>query len=132
MSPAISDLQILCICFVSLLELESSVERTDFANRVLTARKQVSLDKIRASMPAERIVKTVGYDEDFYLWTESQAALLRDVRPAHVDRSNIAKELESMGKRDYREVKPAGDSNGSPSEMGIPNRQTKPELASHH
>ncbi len=63
------------------------------------------LDKIVASMPAEQIVKTAGYDEDFYLWTESQAALLRDLRPLHVDWSNIAQELESMGKRDYREVR---------------------------
>ena len=78
-------------------------------------------------------MKTAGCDEDFYLWTESQAALLLDVRPSHVDCSNIAEELESMGKAGLpRGAKPVGDVNGSPSEMGVLNGQANPELASHH
>ncbi|MBU2739736.1 DUF29 domain-containing protein [Acidithiobacillus concretivorus] len=44
------------------------------------------------------------YDQDFYAWTQQQAQTLRTFRPLWMDWENTAEELESMGKRDRREV----------------------------
>ena len=47
------------------------------------------------------------YDEDFFIWTQQQAAALRltqDVIGGSVDVEHVAGELEDMGKRDLREV----------------------------
>ncbi len=55
------------------------------------------------------------YDEDFYGWTQRQAAALRamprqptvDLAPqslAHLDIAHLAEEIEDLGKRDLREV----------------------------
>jgi ribosomal protein L29 len=38
------------------------------------------------------------YDRDFYGWTKEQAILLRAGRAAELDWSNIAEEIESMGR----------------------------------
>lgn len=46
----------------------------------------------------------VSYDDDFFLWTQRQAALLRERMPADVDWQNLSKEIESSGKRDRREA----------------------------
>lgn len=42
------------------------------------------------------------YDTDFYLWTQQQAALLRqgEFNRIDLDLANIAEEIESMGRRD--------------------------------
>lgn len=45
---------------------------------------------------------TTGYEQDFYQWTRTQAALLRQGRLAEADAANIAEELESMGRSDRR------------------------------
>jgi len=45
-----------------------------------------------------------GYDEDFYAWTQSTAALLRAGRFSDVDVAHVAEEVEDMGKRDRREL----------------------------
>jgi hypothetical protein len=45
-----------------------------------------------------------GYDEDFYLWSLSTAELIRSGRFDQVDRENVAEEIESLGKRDLREL----------------------------
>lgn len=45
-----------------------------------------------------------SYDQDFYVWTVEQADLLRRRKPDWMDWENAAEELESMGKRDRREV----------------------------
>lgn len=37
------------------------------------------------------------YDTDFYLWTQQQAALLRQGQFSRMDAENIAEEIESMG-----------------------------------
>ena len=49
-----------------------------------------------------------AYDDDFFAWTQDQAAALRALPPAavgnSVDVANIAEEIEDLGKRDIREV----------------------------
>ncbi len=42
------------------------------------------------------------YETDFYLWTQQQAALLRQGQLQAVDVANLAEEIESMGKSDRR------------------------------
>jgi Domain of unknown function DUF29 len=44
------------------------------------------------------------YDEDFYAWSFEQARLLRAGEFSRLDIENIAEELESMGRRDKREI----------------------------
>jgi hypothetical protein len=44
------------------------------------------------------------YDEDFYGWTMEQARLLRAGEFARLDIENVAEELESIGRRDRREI----------------------------
>ena len=43
-----------------------------------------------------------NYDQDFYAWTMHNAQLLREGRLNEIDRTNIAEELESMGKSQKR------------------------------
>jgi hypothetical protein len=49
------------------------------------------------------------YDTDFYEWTQSQAAKLRDAGSrrvnADVDWENVAEEVESLGRSDFRGLK---------------------------
>jgi hypothetical protein len=47
---------------------------------------------------------TPRYDEDFYAWTQHQAALLREEKWQALDYPNLAEELESLGKSDWREL----------------------------
>ncbi len=42
------------------------------------------------------------YDTDFYEWTQEMAKRLREHDTSALDWENIAEEIESMGKRDYR------------------------------
>ncbi len=44
------------------------------------------------------------YEEDFVLWLEHQAELLRQGRVAELDLENLAEEVESIGRSDKREV----------------------------
>ena len=44
------------------------------------------------------------YDQDFYGWANQQAALLRHGRFSEADMAHIAEEIESMGKREKREL----------------------------
>lgn len=48
---------------------------------------------------------SVLYDEDFFAWTVEQARLLRAGEFAAIDVDNLAEEIESMGRRDRRELK---------------------------
>ena len=45
------------------------------------------------------------YDEDFYLWTQRAAELLRAGRLEQVDLENVAEEIEGLGRSDKREVR---------------------------
>ena len=47
---------------------------------------------------------TVRYEEDFNLWTEQMVELLRARRFEELDIDNLLDELESMSKRDKREI----------------------------
>jgi hypothetical protein len=51
-------------------------------------------------MPA----KSPLYDQDFYAWSNQQAALLRAGRLGQADIEHIAEEIESMGKTEKREL----------------------------
>jgi|SRR5215470_9500971 len=42
------------------------------------------------------------YDDDFYTWTQEQAALLREGAVQELDLANLAEEIESLGKSDRR------------------------------
>ncbi len=44
------------------------------------------------------------YGRDFYAWTTEQAELLRAGRLSDADIQNIAEEIESLGKREKREL----------------------------
>ena len=41
------------------------------------------------------------YDQDFYLWTQEQAALVRAGKVHELDLDNVAEELESLGKSQW-------------------------------
>jgi hypothetical protein len=45
---------------------------------------------------------TALYDTDFFVWTQEQAAALRDGTLDAMDLANLAEEIESLGKRDRR------------------------------
>src|SRR2546429_649395 len=47
---------------------------------------------------------TTGYEDDFYAWTVEQAQLLRSGELSKIDVLNIAEEIESIGRRDRREL----------------------------
>ena len=45
------------------------------------------------------------YEQDFYAWTQHQAALLRAQKSHDLDYDNLAEEVESLGARDHRELR---------------------------
>src|SRR5918996_4232966 len=47
----------------------------------------------------------VRYEDDLFAWTQEQAALLRAQTVDGIDWENLAEEIESMGRRDRRELK---------------------------
>lgn len=48
---------------------------------------------------------TTLYEADFHAWTIEQARLLRAGELSAVDAANIAEEIESLGRRDRRELR---------------------------
>jgi len=46
--------------------------------------------------------KAALYDQDFYAWTQEQAALLREGALDDLDVTHLAEEIESLGKSDRR------------------------------
>jgi hypothetical protein len=53
----------------------------------------------------ERHVRHVpGYDDDFFAWTQETARAIIEGRFDEIDRTALADEVESLGKRDRREV----------------------------
>lgn len=45
-----------------------------------------------------------GYEQDFYSWTQEQAALLKQGRFAELDVNNLIEEVETMGRSEKREL----------------------------
>lgn len=56
-------------------------------------------------MPDGRSPKAPDYDDDFYAWTQHQAAVLREmpVSDNRLDRDHVAEEIEDLGKT-YRDA----------------------------
>jgi Domain of unknown function DUF29 len=46
--------------------------------------------------------KAGRYEQDFYAWTQEQASLLREGAVQELDLTNLAEEIESLGKSDRR------------------------------
>ena len=44
------------------------------------------------------------YDKDFYAWIQEQTALLRAGKLSELDTANLVEEIESMGKKERREL----------------------------
>jgi hypothetical protein len=44
------------------------------------------------------------YDTDFYAWTQTQAAALAAGHVSELDLANLAEEIESLGKSEWREL----------------------------
>lgn len=49
-------------------------------------------------------VAGVGYDTDFYAWTQDQGRMLRAGCFSELDLSNLAEEIESIGRSEKREL----------------------------
>jgi hypothetical protein len=47
------------------------------------------------------------YERDFYSWTQEQARLMREGRWEAVDRSNVAEEIESLGRTEFNRLESA-------------------------
>lgn len=60
-------------------------------------------DNFPERIPQLMAIKT-EYDQDFYAWLIQNAQLLREHKLAEIDSENVAEELESMGKREKREL----------------------------
>ena len=61
------------------------------------------------SDPAHAMIRSAqtssAYDEDFFSWTQDQAAALRRAgKHGDIDVEHLAEEIEDLGKRDLREV----------------------------
>jgi hypothetical protein len=55
--------------------------------------------------PAEQVERGPAYGEDFFMWTQRQAALIRAGRFDLVDLAHVAEEIESLGIGDRRELR---------------------------
>src|SRR5437879_2820753 len=53
----------------------------------------------------QHVTEAPGYDQDFYLWSLHMAELIRSGRFDQLDRENVAEEIESLARRDLRELK---------------------------
>lgn len=49
-------------------------------------------------------MNVITYEDDFHAWTKQQATLLRERRLAEIDWSNLAEEIESMGRSEKRQL----------------------------
>ena len=57
-------------------------------------------------LPQQKVIQPNSlYQQDFYLWTESTANLLREAKFSQLDLVNLIEEVESMGRSEKRELK---------------------------
>jgi hypothetical protein len=50
---------------------------------------------------------SADYDNDFYSWSLEQARLLREGQWAQIDRENVAEEIESLGREQFKKLESA-------------------------
>ena len=55
--------------------------------------------------PTDQLNRGPAYDEDFFLWTQRQAALIRAGQFDLMDREHVAEEIESLGISDRRQLR---------------------------
>ncbi len=55
-------------------------------------------------MASESPTDPSDYNTDFFAWTQHQAAALAAGHVSELDLANLAEEIESLGKRDQREL----------------------------
>jgi len=55
--------------------------------------------------PIQTQDQSILYDQDFYLWLETTAQLLKDRRFEEIDRVNLIEEIETMGRSEKKELK---------------------------
>jgi hypothetical protein len=48
-----------------------------------------------------------SYESDFYTWTQEQGRLLRQGAWAHIDRDNVAEEIETLGRSEFDKLESA-------------------------
>lgn len=53
---------------------------------------------------ASRIMHATLYEQDFYAWTQATAAAIRAGKWEGIDREALAEEIESLGRRDKRDL----------------------------
>jgi hypothetical protein len=66
-----------------------------------TTKKSVKRRSQKLSVSAPNRLEK-GYDDDFFLWTKSQAKLLKSGELNKLDIENLIEEIESLGKSDKR------------------------------
>jgi hypothetical protein len=64
----------------------------------------MTMAQTAAPRPADQVERGPAYDEDFCLWTQRQAASIRAGQFDLVDWENVALEIETMGRRERREL----------------------------
>ena len=65
-----------------------------------TERRAADDDRPETAAPQD-----AAYDRDFFLWTERQAAALREGRWDALDVENLVDEVESLGRSEKREIR---------------------------
>jgi hypothetical protein len=70
------------------------------------------------------------YEQDFFAWTQTTAALIRAGKWHDLDRETLAEEVESLGTSQYRE--PAGCAGNAPAEVALSALRSLQKLAQHN
>lgn len=63
------------------------------------------MDEIRDRSATQTASTSSLYDDDFYAWTQQQAAILRNGRVASLDKPNVLEEIESLGRKEIAELR---------------------------
>jgi Domain of unknown function DUF29 len=70
------------------------------------ARGEIAMAETAAPpRPADQLERGPAYDEDFFLWTQRQAALIRAGQFELMDLEHVAEEIESLGISDRRQLR---------------------------
>jgi hypothetical protein len=94
------------------------------------------MDKQRKTDPSVELLSKL-YEQDYYAWTEQQAALLRAGRFTELDLAHLIEEVEDMGRSQRQAVKSAlvkerfGRGVDPPPQVSLPMEAENTELASN-